>query len=272
MSNININGVNIYYELKGRKEKKEAVVFLNGVMSSVRAWDFQVPVFEKAGYKILLHDFRGQLLSEKPVEKYTFTQHAKDLKELLDKTGTEKIHIISTSYGALVSMRFVLDFPNYVKSIAMIDAFSEIDSNFHWIANAWLETLKDGDMAKLFRSAVPAIYSNFFLEKNEKSLREREALMSKVPADYIEALGRLVNNTTTNAKITAELSNIKCPVLLAVGECDQLTPPKFSKLIKKQIPHAEFVIVPECGHTTIYEKPDVVNSITLGFITKHTLK
>jgi len=270
MSNIKINGVNIYYELKGKQEGKEAVVFLNGLMSSVSGWALQVPTFEKAGYKIILHDFRGQLLSEKPVEQYTFSQHALDLKELLIQLGIEKIHIISTSYGALVGMRFVLDFPDYVKSIAMIDALSELDSTFHWIADAWLELLKEGDMAKLFRAAVPAIYSNFFLEKNEKALREREAMMSKVPKDFIESLGRLVNNTMTNAKITAELSNIKCPVFLAVGEYDQLTPVKFSKLIQKQIQHAEFVIVPECGHTTIYEKPDVVNSLTLGFISKHT--
>ncbi len=270
MSNITINGVSIYYELKGKQEEKEAVVFLNGIMSSVSSWVLQVPIFEKAGYKTLLHDFRGQLLSAKPVELYTFSQHAIDLKELLIQLGIERIHIISTSYGALVGMRFVLDFPDYVKSIAMIDAISELDSTFQRIANAWLETLKEGDMAKLFRAAVPTIYSNFFLEKNGKSLQEREAMMSKVPGDFIESLGRLINNTLKNTKITAELSNIKCPVLLMVGEYDQLTPLKFSQLIQKQIPHAEFVIVPECGHATIYEKPDVVNSMTLGFISKYT--
>jgi pimeloyl-ACP methyl ester carboxylesterase len=68
----------------------------------------------------------------------------------------------------------------------------------------------------------------------------------------------------------AELNKIKCPVFIAVGENDQLTPVKFSKLLLKQMPHAEFVIVPECGHTTIYEKPEVVNSMALGFISKNT--
>jgi 3-oxoadipate enol-lactonase len=270
MSNMKINGVNIYYELKGKQEGTEAVVFLNGLMSSVAGWALQVPTFEKAGYKILLHDFRGQLLSEKPVEKYTFTRHALDMKALLDALGIEKIHIISTSYGALVGMRFVLDFPGYVKSIAMIDALSELDSAFRWVADAWQELLKEGDMVKLFRAAVPAIYSNFYLEKNEKLLREREVLLNKVPGDFMESLGRLVDNTMANATLTAELPKIKCPVFLACGENDTLTPIKFSLLIQKQIPHAEFVVVPECGHTTIYEKPDVVNTMTLGFVSKNT--
>jgi len=269
MSNIKINGINIYYELKGKQEGKEAVVFLNGLMSSVAGWAFQVPTFEKAGFKVLLHDFRGQLLSEKPVEKYTFTQHALDLKELLDQLEIEKVHLIGTSYGAIVGLRFALDFSGYVKSITLIDALSELDAAFHRIADVWLAIIKEGDMVKLFRAAVPTIYSNFFLEKNEKLLRDREELLKKVPRDFVESLGRLVNNTLTNARISAELTRIKCPVFIAVGENDQLTPVKFSKLLQKQMPHAEFVIVPECGHTTIYEKPEVVNSLALGFISKN---
>ena len=90
MAYLKINGVNIYYELKGKQEGKEAVVFLNGLMSSVAGWALQVPTFEKAGYKVLLHDFRGQLLSEKPVEQYTFSQHAADLKELLNQLESKK--------------------------------------------------------------------------------------------------------------------------------------------------------------------------------------
>jgi 3-oxoadipate enol-lactonase len=270
MAQIKVNGINIYYELKGNEEGTEAVVFLNGIMSSVSGWAFQVPAFAKAGYKILLHDFRGQLLSEKPVEKYTFTQHALDVKALLDTLGIEKIHIISTSYGALAGMRFVLDFPGYVKSIAMIDALSELDSNFRWVAKAWQELLKEGDMVKLFRAVAPTIYSNSYLEENEKILREREALLNKAPGDFMESLGRLIENIMTNATLTAELPQIKCPVLLACGENDILTPIKFSRLIQKQIRHAELVVVPECGHTTIYEKPDVVNTITLGFVIKNT--
>jgi 3-oxoadipate enol-lactonase len=269
MAYAKINGINIYYELKGKLEGKEAVVFLNGLMSSVAGWAFQVPTFEKAGFKVLLHDFRGQLLSEKPVEKYTFTQNALDMKELLGQLGIEKIHIIGTSYGALVGLRFAIDFSAYVKSITLIDALSELDATFHWVGDAWLEILKEGDMVKLFRAAVPTIYSNNFLEKNEKSLREREELLKKVPKDFVEALSRLVNNTLANARITAELTKIKCPVFIAVGENDQLTPVKFSKLLLKQMPQAEFVIVPDCGHTTIYEKPQVVNSLALGFISKN---
>lgn len=270
MPTASINGINIYYEIKGKQEGTEAVVFLNGIMSSVRGWDFQVPVFEKAGFKILLHDLRGQLLSEKPKQNYTFPLHVQDLKALLDQLGIEKIHIISTSYGGVVGLRFILDYPEYVKSLMLIDGLSEVDSNFRWLVESWQELIKEKNMVKLFRAIVPSIYSNFYLEKNEKGLREREEILKKVPADFIESFSLLLKNTIENAKYTGELHKIKCPALLVCGENDLLTPIKYSQLMQSQIPHAEFVIVLQCGHTTIYEKPDVVNSLALGFIIKNT--
>ena len=270
MSPKKINGVDIYYELKGKQEGSEAVVFLNGLMSSVSDWALQVSVFEQAGYKILLHDFRGQLLSEKPIGKYTFTQHAQDLKALLDQLGINKIHIVGTSYGALVGMRFTLDFASYVNSMVMIGALSELDGTFRCVASEWQELLKKEDLAKFFKSAASSIYSKDYLEKNEKIFKKKEVPLNKLSKEYIESLNRLVDNTMMNANLTEELQKVTCPVFLAVGENDILTPIKFSKLIQKQIPHAELVIVPECGHSTFSEKPDVVNTLALGFISKHS--
>ncbi len=66
MAYMTVNGVNIYYELEGKKDTGETVAFFNGVMASTSSWASQRKLFEKFGFKILLHDFKGQLLSEKP--------------------------------------------------------------------------------------------------------------------------------------------------------------------------------------------------------------
>jgi len=269
MAQIQVNGINLYYEIKGKQEGSAAVVFLNGIMSSIRGWDFQVSAFEKAGFKIILHDFRGQLLSEKPKHNYTFPMHIQDLKALLDKLGIEKIHIISTSYGGVVGLHFTLDYPEYVKSLMLIDGLAETDGNFRWIIANWQELIKAGDMLKLFRAIVPAIYSNFYLENNEKALREREQVLKSTSHDFMDAFSRLLTNAIQNSNYPNELHKIKCPVLLACGDHDHLTPIRFSQLIKEQIPQAEFVVIPQCGHTTIYEKPDLINTLALGFIIKN---
>jgi pimeloyl-ACP methyl ester carboxylesterase len=47
-----------------------------------------------------------------------------------------------------------------------------------------------------------------------------------------------------------------------------LHPVAFSRKIARGIPHAESVIIPESGHATIFEQPNVVTSVLLGFIGK----
>ena len=66
MSEFTVNDVSLFYEIKGNPEGKEAVAFLNGVMASTSSWSLIYPIFEKFGFKIILHDFKGELKSKKP--------------------------------------------------------------------------------------------------------------------------------------------------------------------------------------------------------------
>lgn len=66
MPYLKVNGIKLFYEVKGNPDCKETVAFFNGVMASTSSWAYQVPVFEKLGYRIILHDFKGQTLSDKP--------------------------------------------------------------------------------------------------------------------------------------------------------------------------------------------------------------
>lgn len=50
------------------------------------------------------------------------------------------------------------------------------------------------------------------------------------------------------------------------GEEDVLKPRRFSDIMAREIPHAQYALIPECGHVTIFEKPEVLNSLLIGFI------
>ncbi|MGC8015913.1 alpha/beta fold hydrolase, partial [Salmonella enterica] len=86
----------------------------------------------KMNYKILLHDFKGQLKSEKPKGPYSFKEHAYESKLLMDELDIKKVHIIGTSYGGEVALRFAIDYPQYVKSISIIDSVSELDETLKY--------------------------------------------------------------------------------------------------------------------------------------------
>ena len=269
MSHLSINGVNLFYELKGNLEADETVAFFNGVMASTSSWAFQVPVFEKLGFKILLHDFKGQLMSEKPKGPYSFKEHAKESKELMDSLGIKKVHIVGTSYGGEVAMRFAMDYPEYVKSISVIDSVSELDEVLKYFVEGWKDLAESKDGEKFFFGMMPSIYGNDFIKENLAMLKERATALKSVPKDYFEGQITLYDTFKDDVYMTDELTKIKCPSLIVCGEEDILKPRKFSKILADNIPNSEYAIIPSSGHVTIFEKPNVLNSMLLGFIIKN---
>ena len=65
------------------------------------------------------------------------------------------------------------------------------------------------------------------------------------------------------------LETITVPTLLLTGDADMYAPPPVLRMFAARIKHAESVIVPEAGHSTYWEQPDVFNRAVLSFIRKH---
>ena len=59
------------------------------------------------------------------------------------------------------------------------------------------------------------------------------------------------------------------PTLLLTGDADMFAPPPVMRMFAARIKHAETVVVPEAGHSTYWEQPDVFNRAVLNFIRKH---
>jgi 3-oxoadipate enol-lactonase len=239
-------------------------------MASTNSWGYQVPVFAKAGFKILLHDFRGQLKSEKPEGPYSFALHAADTKALMEELGIKKAYIIGTSYGGEVALRFALDYPESVKSLSIIDSVSELDETLKLLVKGWINLAKEQNGEKFFWGMAPTIYHNNFIKGNYEMLSQRAEGMTKVSKDYFEGQVWLYETFLQDVYMTEELGKIKCPTLIICGENDILKPAKFSEIMAEHIPNTEYALIPDCAHVTIFEKPDILNTMLLGFVMKNT--
>ena len=125
---ITKNNIKLFYEDLGDVNSSKVVVFFNGVMASTNSWYLLTPIFIKMGYRVILHDFKGQLKSDKPEGPYTFEEHANEAKELFDYLNVKEVNIVGTSYGGEMAIKFALLFPEFTKSITVIDSVSEVNS------------------------------------------------------------------------------------------------------------------------------------------------
>lgn len=267
----NKNNLNIYYEIINEDSDQGTIVFLNGVMASTSSWANQYNLLKKMGYKIVLQDFLGQLKSDNFEGEYTFLKHAEDVIELLDYLEIKEAHFVGTSYGGEVAMKLASSFPSYCKSISIIDSVSELDQALIDKVSDWKELAATLNGELFFKGMMPTIYGETFITENKDFLEQRAIAMNQIPESYFYGQIALYDTFINDCYMTEELKNITCPTMIICGEKDYLKPMRFSEIINRNIKDSEYVIIPDCGHVTIFEKPNELNSILLGFLTKITL-
>jgi pimeloyl-ACP methyl ester carboxylesterase len=72
-----------------------------------------------------------------------------------------------------------------------------------------------------------------------------------------------------NQLTLALLEQIRVPTLMLTGGADMTAPPPLMKLLAARIRNTELIVVPNAGHSTYWEEPDVFNRTVLDFIRRH---
>lgn len=262
MPKINVNGIQLYYELHG-PEDGPVLALSNGVLMSTASWAFQTPVLSRR-FRLLLYDCRGMWHSDHPPGPYSMELHADDLAGLLDALGIERAHIGGTSYGAEVSMVFALKYPERTQSLIITSAVSHVLPQLDGMIDSWAAAAEAGDSDLLFKLVYPLTFSDDWIARNQAVLaeaRERYKIL-----DFDAFLQLLLAFKRLN--ITEDLKNITAPAMVAVGEFDLLKPRPYSEIIASEIPNAELAIIPHAGHAAMWERPGIFNSLVIGFISK----
>lgn len=266
MDYVNKEGKRIYYEVLNETNSGEVLVFLNGVMASTSSWINQYTFLQEQGYKIVLHDFLGQLRSDKFEGVYSFEKHAEDVKQLLEHLQIEKAHFIGTSYGGEVAMKCAILYPMLVQSLVVIDSVSELDDKLIRSVEEWIDLAQDYDGEKFFYGMMPSIYGYTYIKNNKEFLSTRAKAMNRIPNDYFDGQISLYRTFIEDVTMTDELHKIQCPSLIICGKEDTLKPVKFSEIIVKHIKHSRLKIVEDCGHVTIFEQPEKLNEHIIQFL------
>jgi 3-oxoadipate enol-lactonase len=210
--------------------------------------------FVKSGYRIVLHDFKGQLKSDKPEGKYTFEQHAKETIEILKKLNIKTAHFVGTSYGGEVALNIGFRFPEVVKSLVIIDSVSETNKVMVDEINSWIDLCEKKDGYNFFWGMAKSIYGPTFMKENKTFLEQRAEATRHVDPSYLDGQIILYKTFINDVYMTNRLNEIKAPTLIICGMDDILKPPKFSKIIQDEIKGSELVLLEDCGHVAIFEK------------------
>ena len=265
MPNVSLNGVNLYYELHG-SATKPLVVLNNGlIMNAATSWVFQTQTLSNH-FQVLQYDCRGQGQSEHPEGAYSMQEHADDLAALLGHLGQERANILGISYGGEVAQAFALAYPRMTQSIILADTVSQVDAELSITVQSWIDALKLSEPDFFFNVTVPWNFSQQFILANPALLEDARRRYATLDFPAVVRLCECF----LEVDFTSQLNLIQSPTCIIVGDKDILKGVDYAEIIRKQIKHAEYHVIRDCGHASCWEKPAEFNSIVIGFISKVT--
>ena len=274
MSVAEINGIEIYYEVKG---EGPPLMLLPGLGRGTSYFDAIEPLLRDT-FKTIVLDPRGIGRSSKVNEPLTAELWADDFVVLLKHLGISGAHILGSSHGGSMAMAMALQDPSVVSSLLLFGAFSELDRFIQLNLDLRIRLSRKLGMGEDMRDFIALwTFGHEFLDdpKADQFLAvQLEAVKQHTPDGYkalCESMlhwGRRLPGQENQPVVTSVLKNLSCPTLVVCGGRDFWIPAKFSKIIAESIPNAVYIELPHCGHIAIREDPTGCTEIINNFVNK----
>lgn len=253
---------------------KPILVFNYGLVCSNHHWKFQTEYFDKKGYQILVHDYRGHFQStgSQDVKKITFPQMAKDVSDLCAFVGIDKAVMLGHSMGVNICLQLAKDFPELVSGMILISGTFINVKDIMFDTNL-MEFI--APIAALGLEKYPEIFKKVWASGGINPLI-REIIhttgfnRSKVSREFIEIylnrVGQLgadvffqLFNEMTRQNITGSLERMNMPSLVMGGHKDNVIPNHLQRTLASLLPHSETYFMKDGSHVPQADFPDMVN-------------
>jgi pimeloyl-ACP methyl ester carboxylesterase len=238
MAKLNVpGGISLAYEVVG---EGLPIVLIHGFASNrfinwrATTW---YDTLTRAGRQVIALDVRGHGESDKPhvAEAYDEGELAGDVVRLMDHLGHTRADVMGYSMGAFITLRLLHDQPRRVRRAVIAGVGENYYGREQVDTQEITAALRARDLSEV-KGAVPRMFRAFADQgKND-----------------LEALA-LCMTRRRHSFTAAELSGVRVPVLIVVGEKDVITGQPGALALA--LPQARVVIVPGRDHmSTVGDK------------------
>jgi pimeloyl-ACP methyl ester carboxylesterase len=262
------DGVTLHVEETG---EGEPLLFIHEFAGDHRSWEPQVRFFS-GSFRCVTYAARGYPPSDVPTDPaaYSQTRAIADAVAVLDGLSIARAHVVGLSMGGFTALHLAMAHADRVSSAVV----------------AGVGYGAEPDRADAFR-AESMLTGAAFAAEGAAKVAERYALgparvqfQNKNPRGWAEFAAALAAHSSLGSALTmrgvqaarpslyaltGELARVRTPVLVLVGDEDEgcLEP---AMMLKRTIPTAALVVLPNTGHTANLEEPDVFNHVVDRFL------
>lgn len=232
-----------------------ALVLVHGYTGSAHDFSLHVDALG-AARRVITFDQRGHGHSTKTgtVEGYAIGQLALDLASVVEKVADGPVDLLGHSMGGRVVMTMVLERPDLVRSLILMDtsawSFRPDDEAARALVSDYIESFEPsrgmpttlsigGPEDELIAAAVPSAWQ-----------QEKDAIFAAMDPYAVKGLGtELWSDVPDGAdSLRSRLKEIACPTTVIVGEHDHPLVEQ-APALAAEVPGASLVVIPGAYHS-----------------------
>jgi 3-oxoadipate enol-lactonase len=217
------------------------------------------------GWRVIAPDLRG--FGRSPVAddgQLTMDAAAADLAALLPRLGVQSAVVCGLSMGGYIAFAMLRRYPQLVRALVLCDTRASADSDEARRGRLQsVSEIQTGGTRAFMEAMLPKLLSPYTRNRRPEIVEEVSAMMSEAPAESVNAALR---GLAARPDSTPLLRAITIPTRVIIGEDDEITPVREGQIIARGIPGARLEIVPDAGHLSNIENPEVFNRVLEGFL------
>jgi pimeloyl-ACP methyl ester carboxylesterase len=262
------DNVKLYYEETG---SGFPVIFVHEFAGDYRSWEPQVRYFCRR-YRCITFNARGYPPSDVPDDASHYSQdHATaDIDAVLRHLDISLAHVVGLSMGSFATLHFGLRYPPKARSLVIAGCGSGAEPSkrvqFQEEAEATAQLYeREGSAVAAARHAQGPNRVRF-RQKDPRGWEELVRLMGEHSASGCALTLRGVQKQRPSLwDLVEPMRKLTVPTLIIAGDEDEpcLEP---SLLLKRTLPAAGLLIVPNTGHTVNLEEPEAFNHALSEFL------
>ena len=261
------DGTSLYYEETGTGTP---VVFVHEFAGDSRSWEPQIRNLLRR-YRCVTYCARGYPPSDVPDDPAAYSQDRArdDVLAVLDALAIERAHVVGLSMGGFATLHFGLAYPHRALSLTLagVGYGAEPDQRdrFRQEADASATFLRTRGMEAFAESYSVGPTRVQFQNKDPRGWREFADMLGEHSASGSAQTQQGVQKERPSLyDLAGRMKRLTVPTLILAGDEDWpcLMPGVF---MKRTIPSAALVVVPNSGHTVNLEEPGAFNAALADF-------
>ena len=248
-----------------------AVVLLHAASGNSLMWQHQIPALTGAGYRVVAIDYRGVHGEPGPYD------WSDQIDALVLHLNIGRFHMLGTAAGGGAAFQYVLAHAAKVRSLVVANSHGNVTDKDYVAMGKRIRPSPQFDdlpvdfreLGPSYRAADPGGVARWLALSARKP--GSEAASANTREESIAPVSAQRFALKPERMVTwARLEALQVPTLLITGDADLYTPPSVLRMFSSHMKTAESAIIPETGHSSYWESPELFNATVLAFLRKHS--